>query len=98
MIIVAHLASAIPKDENKDCGDKQHFEGGFDSVIGGDNDKGDIIENRDKGKSKRKMEGKEKEREPKQLQFSRLMERCVSFSLILSAAEKISQIHILQVF
>ena len=87
MIIVAHLASAIPKDENKDCGDEQHFEGGFDSVIEGDNDKGDIIENRDKGKSKRKMEGKEKEREPKQLQFSRLMERCVPFSLILSAAE-----------
>ena len=95
MIIVAHLASAIPKDENKDCGDEQHFEGGFDSVIEGDNDKGDI-ENRDEGK--RKMEGEEKEREPKQLQFSRLMERCVPFSLTLSAAEKISQIHILQVF
>ena len=83
MIIVAHLASAIPKDENKDCGDEQHFEGSFDSVIGGDNDKGDIIENRDEGK--RKMEGEEKEREPKQLQFSRLMERCVPFSLTLSA-------------
>ena len=86
MIIVAHLASAMrmDEDENTDCSNKQHVEGCFHSVIGEDNDKGDI-ENQDEGKRKRKKDGEEKERGPKQLQFSRLMERCVPFSLTLSA-------------
>merc|ERR550532_2751148 len=64
----------MDEDENTDCSNKQHVEGGFHSVIGEDNDKGDI-ENQDDGKRKRKKDGEEKERGPKQLQFSRLMER-----------------------
>ena len=74
MIIVA-LANA--SDENTN----QHFEKGFHNVIGEDNEKGDV-ENSEEGNMKAvKME--EKERKPKQLQFSRLMERCVAFFFLI---------------
>lgn len=75
MIIVAHLASAIPKDENKDCGDEQHFDGGFDSVIEGDNDKGFLTcgqtrrsATRRRGRGLRRSEQKEDGEDPHRLQ------------------------------
>ena len=123
LLIIVALASAMTKDENKDCDDNQHFEVGFHNVIGEDNGQ-DVLENPEQGSvSVRKpleKEGEEKdrelmqmqliakdienpdeengeafemdeeerenfemdlEREPKQLQFSRLMERSVPFTL-----------------
>ena len=78
LLIIVALPGAIRNDENTDCDEKHHFEGGFHSVIGEDNDKGDVENPDEENRKPLKMEGEE--REPKQLQFSRLMERCVPFS------------------
>ena len=78
MIIVA-LASA--SDENTNCGHNQHFERGFHNVIGEDNEKSDVENSEEENMSAVKME--EKERKPKQVQFSRLMERCVALFFFL---------------
>ena len=86
LVLIVPLASAMQKDENTDCIDKQHCEDGYHNVIEEDKDQDDL-ENPEQdplsnGKAF-KMEGDE-EREPKQLQFSRLVERCVCFFLLMS--------------
>ena len=81
LVIIVALASAIPKDENTDCSDNQHFRRDFHNVIGEDNGKGDV-ENSEEGNMKAfKLD--DKDRKPKQLQFSRLMERCVAFFFLI---------------
>ena len=75
LVLIVAQACAKSKNENTDLDDKQHLEDGHHNVIEEDNNDQDALENPEQDK----MEGEEEEREAKQLQFSRLMERCVHF-------------------
>ena len=82
VVLILAQASSIPKNENTDF-DDQHFEDGYHNLIEEDNNDQDALENPEQDKMEGEEEKEEEEREAKQLQFSRLMERCVCFFLLI---------------